>query len=372
MHTDSDYRLANLIADLTEQQKRGETPDIDRAARENPDLATELRELWATAQFAAAFVPLKATIPEAPATMSAPPEAIGDYEILEELGRGGMGVVYKARQRSLGRLVAIKMMRETRLSSPTDRARFRSEAEASAKLKHPNLVTVYEVGEHDGLPYIVMEFVDGRTLSQRLAEGPVASREAARLLAEIARAVDHAHTRGILHRDLKPSNVLLTHEGAAIGDSSLALTSEEQTRVKVADFGLAKRLTVTANSVADWKTQTGAIVGTPGYMAPEQATGRRDLTPATDVYALGAILYECLTGRPPFQATNVVDALFMVVEQEVVPPRMLTTGIDRDLELICLKCLQKPPERGSPDGPAERLRLPLFADDARDPPHRRA
>ncbi|HKB06551.1 MAG TPA: serine/threonine-protein kinase, partial [Gemmataceae bacterium] len=173
-------------------------------------------------------------------------------------------------------------------------------------------------------------------------------RDAARLVAEVARAVQHAHERNILHRDLKPANILLQRTEdrgqRTDGRSSVLCPLSSVLSPKVTDFGLAKRLTVPPGTVPDWRTQTGAIVGTPAYMAPEQATGRRDLTPATDVYALGAILYECLTGRPPFQATNPVDALMMVVEQEPVPPRLLASGIDRDLEMICLKCLQKPPE----------------------------
>jgi serine/threonine-protein kinase len=349
--TSHDDRLASLLAELAEQQRRGLTPSIDAVAREHPDLADELRSLWATAQFAAAFAPLHngatATLPAVAKEPIPPPESFGDYEILEELGRGGMGVVYKARQKSLGRVVAIKMMREARLSSESDRKRFLAEAEAAARLKHPNIVTVHEVGDQNGLPYIVMEYVEGRNLSQRLAEGPLPPRDAARLVADVARAVQQAHEGGILHRDLKPANILLSgvrrQESGVSKASTLTPDSYLLTPV-VTDFGLAKRLAVSSASMRDWRTQTGAIVGTPGYMAPEQANSRKDLTAATDVYALGAILYECLTGRPPFQATNAVDALMMVVEQEPVPPRLLVNGIDRDLEMICLKCLQKPPE----------------------------
>jgi eukaryotic-like serine/threonine-protein kinase len=347
-----DDRLANLLAELAEQQRRGTAPDIEAAARAHPDLADELRELWATAQFAAAFVTPAATAPTLPQTAAdpvPPPDSFGDYEILEELGRGGMGVVYRARQKSLGRLVAIKMMREARLSNDSDRGRFTAEAEAAARLKHPSIVTVYEVGHHAGLPYIVMEYVEGRTLGQALADGPLPPRDAARLVAEVARGVHHAHEGGILHRDLKPGNILLSNDQCPMPNDqkqpgSALVIGHSSFRPKVADFGLAKRMAVSPESVRDWRTQTGAIVGTPGYMAPEQATGRKDVTPATDVYSLGAILYECLTGRPPFQATNPIDILFMVVEQEPVSPRLLVSGIDRDLEMICLKCLQKPPD----------------------------
>src|SRR5262245_7495327 len=346
-----DDRLAALLADLAERQRRGLPADVETAARDHPDVADELRSLWATAQFAAAFAPGPGETPTAPARSAEPvaPDSFGDYEILGELGRGGMGVVYKARQKSLDRVVAIKMMREARLSSESDRARFRAEAEAAARLKHPNIVTVYEVGDQNGLPYIVMEYVEGRTLSQRLAEGPLPPREAARLVAEAARAVQHAHDHGILHRDLKPANILLSGvrgQGTGVsGAGHSRLTPDPCPRTPlVTDFGLAKRFEMSPTSVRDWRTQTGDIVGTPGYMAPEQASSRKDLTPATDVYALGVILYECLAGRPPFQATNPVHAIMMVIEQEPVAPRLLVSGIDRDLEMICLKCLQKPPE----------------------------
>jgi eukaryotic-like serine/threonine-protein kinase len=357
--TEQDERLAALLAEFAQRQMNGEVPDLEAAAHEHPDLADELRVLWATAQFASAFVrPLSATAPaeDRAATPLPAPDSFGDYEIFEELGRGGMGVVYRARQKSLNRQVAIKMMRDARLASETDRARFRAEAGAAAKLKHPNIVTVHEVGEHDGQPYFAMEFVDGLPLSRQIAEhGPMQPREAARLVADIARAVQHAHEQGILHRDLKPANILLDAENGARKAESTShggnrpareapLPNVEFRAPKVSDFGLAKRLAVGSGSIGDNRTQTGAIVGTPSYMAPEQATGRKDLSAAADVWSLGAILYELLTGRPPFQAASPVDTLLLVIEQEPVPPRWLDPGIDRDLEMICLKCLQKPPQ----------------------------
>jgi serine/threonine-protein kinase len=354
--TDRDDRLAGLIDRLAADQRAGRVPDIDAAAASDPDLGPELRELWAVAQLAGlarepGFAPPRTgrydpapSRPPAPADHAppAPPPAFGDFEILEEVGRGGMGVVYQARQRSLDRVVALKMIREASLATADDRARFRAEAEAAARLKHPNIVTVYEVGAVGGRAYICMEFVGGRTLAQRVADGPLPPREAAQLVATIARAVEHAHQHGILHRDLKPSNILLANgrrepAGAGGDDPPAGSRRPFAPDPKVTDFGLAKRLDATHTL-----TSTGAVVGTPSYMAPEQAGGRKDLTPAADVYSLGAILYELLTGRPPFQAANPVDTLLLVLEQEPVRPRDLNPTVPRDLELICLKCLQKP------------------------------
>jgi serine/threonine-protein kinase len=350
MAPDRDEQLAILISGLSEQARSGGTPDLDAVVQQHPELATELKELWAVAQFAdLARRSADATQPSTTKpddTVPAPlPRTFGDFVLEAELGRGGMGVVYMARQRSLDRTVAIKMVREAHLASESDRARFRVEAEAAARLHHPNIVTVHEVGTIDGQAYLCMECVSGQTLAQRLyTGGPLPPREAAQLVAVIARAVQHAHEHGVLHRDLKPSNILLS------GDSRQQ-TADRQNAAsglspassllfpKVSDFGLAKR-----TDRAESFTRTGDFVGTPSYMAPEQATSRRDVTPAADVYSLGAILYELLTGRPPFRASNAVDTLLLVLEQEPIPPRDLNPSVDRDLELICLKCLQKPPE----------------------------
>jgi serine/threonine-protein kinase len=358
MTADRDERLALLISDLSEQARRGQPPDLDGAAVRHPELASELRELWAVAQFAdlargsaGSTVARTFTADEPPATL---PREFGDFLLEAELGRGGMGVVYKAKQRSLDRTVAIKMVREAHLASESDRGRFRGEAEAAARLQHPNIVTVHEVGSTDGQAYLCMEYVDGCTLAQLVhADGPLPPRAAAELVAVIARAVQHAHENGVLHRDLKPSNVLLQRsedrgqksEAGRPAQSDLRpLSSDPFPKIststpKISDFGLAKR-----TDRAESLTRTGAVVGTPSYMAPEQATNRKDITPAADVYSLGAILYELLTGRPPFQASNPVDTLLLVLEQEPIPPRDLNPTVDRDLELICLKCLQKPPE----------------------------
>ena len=327
--TTRDDQLAQLLTGLTEQAALGQVDDVESLAREHPDLAVELRELWATAQLADGLAQTTEnaaiTIHHSfakPATATVPPPRIGDCELLEELGRGGMGVVYRARQLGLDRIVALKILRDASAASSIDLARFRAEASSAAGLDHPHIVPVYAVGDHEGQPYFIMRLIEGQALARRLAEGPIPPREAAVLLTPIARAVDYAHRRGILHRDLKPSNILVDREGMP----------------HVADFGLAKRLDVDLNL-----TSSGAIVGTPGYMAPEQvAMGRGQIGPASDVYSLGAILYQMLTGRPPFQAATALDTVFLVLEQDPVPPRLLNPRVDRELELISLKCLQKP------------------------------
>ena len=243
-----------------------------------------------------------------------------------------MGVVYRARQMSLGRTVALKMILQGGLASDSDVARFRAEAEAAAQLSHPNIVPVYEVGEHAGQPYFSMQLVEGTTLAQRLQQGPLAPREAAELLVPICRAIHAAHRNGVLHRDLKPSNILIDQTGRGF----------------VTDFGLAKRIPRPEDEAGKSShdmalTFTGAIVGTPGYMAPEQAAGPRgEVSRETDVYSLGALLYAMLTGKAPFHAATAVDTVLMVLEQEPVPVRILNSTSDVELGLIAMKCLQKP------------------------------
>jgi hypothetical protein len=252
-----------------------------------------------------------------------PVPEIPRYTVIGKLGRGGMGVVYQARQLQLNRLVALKMILAGSHADEQDLARFRREAEAVARLQHPNVVQIYEVGEHNGLPYLALEFCSGGSLDKKLKGGPLSFPEAAHLVEVLARAMHAAHQQQIVHRDLKPANVLLTADGTP----------------KITDFGLAKCLDDSAGY-----TPSNAALGTPSYMAPEQAGGRgKTISLAADVYALGAILYELLTGRPPFQAATDLDTILQVVSDEPVPPRQLQPQVPRDLETICLKCLQKEP-----------------------------
>ncbi len=282
--------------------------------------------------------------PSGPPSFAVPARLdVPGYEILSELGRGGMGVVYKARQTRLNRVVALKMILAGGHAGEGDRARFRTEAEAIARLQHPHVVQVYEVGEVDGHPFLSLEFCDGGSLADRLDGTPQPPREAAALVESLARAMHFAHGHGIVHRDLKPANVLLVRGGTP----------------KVTDFGLAKLLDAAAGQTGRGLTATGAAMGTPSYMAPEQAEGKaRRVGPAADVYGLGAILYELLTGRPPFRGATHVDTVLQVLGQDALPPRLLNPRVDADLERVALKCLEKEPARRYPtaDALAEDLR----------------
>ncbi len=245
----------------------------------------------------------------------------GDYELLSEIARGGMGVVYKARQTNLNRVVALKMILAGQLASGEEVQRFRTEAEAAANLDHPGIVPIYEIGEHDGQHYFSMGYVDGCSLADRVRNGPLPPKEAAELTKKIAEAIAFAHSRNVIHRDLKPANVLLDKNGEP----------------KVTDFGLARKTDTDSGM-----TRTGAVMGTPSYMPPEQAAGRTsEVGPLSDVYSIGAILYCLLTGRPPFQAANPLDTLMQVLEREPVSVSTINPEIQRDLETICHKCLQK-------------------------------
>jgi serine/threonine-protein kinase len=322
---------AQVLGLLEEMLDSGKTPE--EVCRDCPELLLEVRKRWQAfcridAQVGALLPGLRtaldagAVTPEPP---SAGPLQVPGYQVEAVLGRGGMGVVYKARQHALGRSVALKMLLLGPVAGSAELGRFRRETMALACLRHANIVQVYDAGDVEGRPYFAMEFVEGGSLAQKLAGTPQPARQAAALLATLAEAVQVAHQGGILHRDLKPANILLTADGTP----------------KIADFGLARRLDGGAGL-----TQSGVPMGTPSYMAPEQARGQTTIGPAVDVYALGAILYELLTGRPPFQGETAAATIHQVVNHDPVPPSRLNFKIPRDLETICLKCLQKaPPHR---------------------------
>ncbi|MFO0910125.1 MAG: serine/threonine-protein kinase, partial [Isosphaeraceae bacterium] len=261
------------------------------------------------------------------------PQRVGDYDILEEVGRGGMGVVYKARHRDLDRLAALKMVLAGEFASPSQELRFRLEAQLAARVQHANIVQVYEVGSYQGRPFLAMEWVEGGSLADQLDGTPWPPGKAAEFLQILARAVHEAHREGVVHRDLKPANILLKHD-ATSGDPLLA-------RPKISDFGLARP----TDGAVDL-TQSGFLIGTPGYMAPEQAGGRGAravVGPATDIYALGVILYQLLTGQLPFQAESTLELLRAVAIEEPRRPRRIRPGLPRDLEAVTLHCLEKEP-----------------------------
>jgi eukaryotic-like serine/threonine-protein kinase len=269
---------------------------------------------------------------DTPAVAGKPLLVMGDYELLEEVGHGGMGAIYRARQKSLGRIVAVKVILGGPLASSTALARFRAEAETAAQLQHPNIVAIHEVGEHDGLPFFSMDYVEGRDLAELTRRQPLPARTAARYVEAIAEGIHYAHQQGVLHRDLKPSNVIV----------------DQADRPRITDFGLAKRLTRNAEDGTRNAelTLTGQTLGSPNYIPPEQAAGRGGKVGVwSDVYALGALLYHLVTARPPFMADNPSAVVRMVQEQQPVSPRMLNPSVPRDLETICLKCLEKEPSR---------------------------
>lgn len=326
-----EIKLANLVSQLADRIQAGENVEFESVCSEHPDLREDLREIWGTLVVTDAIAAtarssnnsqLSDLSSEPTLSIPALPFRIGDYQLLEVIGRGGMGVVYRAQQISLNRIVAVKMIRENRPATPENRARFFSEAEANARLDHPGIVPVFEVSEFEGHPFFSMQLIRGETLAERLNRGPLPQRESARIMVDICRAIGFAHRQGVLHRDIKPSNVLI----------------DEQGQVRVTDFGLAKF----ADS-ADSLTKTGAVLGTPSYMSPEQAAGRSNMVgDRSDIYSLGAVLYHLLTGRPPFIADSPMQLAIQILEHDPPPPRLLEPGIDRDLEMIVQRTIQKP------------------------------
>jgi WD40 repeat protein len=301
----------------------GETTRHARNAETGPHSATETPTARMHSPIDASASPDQVAPEPADAVSPTFIRYFDDYEITSEIARGGMGVVFRARQMSLNRPVALKMILAGQLANEAEIRRFYTEAESAANLDHPGIVPIFEVGEHEGQHYFSMGFVEGQSVSQRLAAGPFPPREAAALLAKVADAIEYAHQRGVIHRDLKPANILIDASGSP----------------RVTDFGLAKKLK--SDSAL---TGSGQIMGTPSYMPPEQAGGERgEVGPAADVYALGATLYALVTGRPPFQAATAMDTVLQVLSDEPVPPRRLNTSVPADLETICLKCLEKEP-----------------------------
>jgi serine/threonine-protein kinase len=324
--SDSEQRLASVLAEVTDAVCRGEVIDLNQCCDDHPDLAADLRQLWATilvTDTAGKFDSQPQPRPNDDSQrLSAATSTLGDYELIQQIGSGGMGVVYRARQTSLDREVAVKMILPDRLASDADLRRFMAEASATAKLEHPNIVPVYDVGSIDGRPYFSMQLIEGTTLAERVQAGVLPQQEAATIVAVIARAIGFAHGNGILHRDIKPSNILITPAGKPL----------------VTDFGLAKQ----ASGDSDI-TRSGTVIGTPSYMSPEQASGRGELVgPASDVYSLGCVLYFALTGQPPLVADSPLELMMRVIEQDPLPPRFFRPGLDRDLEMIVIRALQKP------------------------------
>ena len=326
-----DAKFEAVLAEYLRRIDQGEYVDQDRFIAEHAEFAKPLRDFFDTAERIALLAgqPDETRDSNAQSPSSSPHLDViryfGDYELLDVVARGGMGVVYRARQVSLNRVVALKMILAGKLADEADVSRFHAEAEAAAMLDHPGIVPIYEIGEHKGQHYFSMGYVDGVSLSDRVKDGPLPPHEAAAYLLKIAEAVAFAHEHGVIHRDLKPSNVLLDRAGD----------------LKVSDFGLAKRV----QSDSDL-TATGQVLGTPSYMPPEQASGEvDDITELSDIYSLGATCYCLLTGNPPFAAASAVETLRQVVETEPIPPKDVNPDVDLDLQTITLKCLEKRPER---------------------------
>ena len=316
-----------MLEQIQQEISKGNSINPASIYLQYPEFERELRELipvMLVADVAGSFFRLEelSDVKSQATTTFELPCTLGDFELLEELGRGGMGIVYRATQQSLNREVALKMILPGRLASREQRDRFQHEAQAAARLDHSGIVPVYEVGELENCPYFSMKLIEGQTLSHLVQQELYRSRQAADIVSKVARAVHYSHNRGVLHRDLKPSNILI----------------DQNHEPHITDFGLAKH-----SSGESGLTQTGVILGTPSYMAPEQAAGSRgDVGVHSDIYSLGAMLYYMVTGRPPFQAASPMDTIMLVLEQEPVAPRIINPAVDRNLEMVILKCLQKP------------------------------
>ncbi len=320
---DDDALLDLISNEIYVRQLKGEAPALAEYRERFPRLAEPIELQFQLHQAAAgAGLITKPTVPGLPAAPTPPRPTIPGHELMEEIGRGAMGVVYKAWQTSLRRVVALKLLKIAGKNRETLQARFRVEAESVARLQHPSIVQIFEVGHHENCAYIALELVDGGNLAQRIKSAPFIAREAARWMQTLAQAVHYAHQHGVIHRDLKPANILLAKDGTP----------------KITDFGLARQ------TASDRRlTEFGDVLGTPCYMAPEQAWGNRPVLAAADIYALGAILYELLTGRPPFQGETAYGVLMQVATETPQAPVDVRPGVNLDLNAICLKCLAKEP-----------------------------
>ena len=322
-----EQELANLVTQLSDRVTAGENLLLELVVKEHPKFADDLRELWGVIIVTkdAGEEQRREATHEMEREMAGLdlPYDLGNYVLRKEIGRGGMGIVYKAKRKSDDMTVAIKMILKGEFSSRIERERFRAEAEAAKRLEHPNIIPIYDIGEHDGLPFFCMKLIEGQSLSEKLIRGPIFARQAGQIMDRISDAIGYAHQQGVLHRDLKPSNVMLDETG----------------KPYIADFGLAKQATASEATL----TRTGAVIGTPSYMSPEQASGiRGDVGVASDIYSLGAILYNMITGRPPFLGATSVETVLMVMEQDPIAPHTINRRVDRDLEMITMRCLQKP------------------------------
>jgi hypothetical protein len=321
-----EQELAVLVTRLADRVSAGENLNLESVCQEHAIFAKDLRELWGVIVVAnmAAVNHSHTTLPYVvPMFQSAQlPRQFGNYVLEKEIGRGGMGIVFQARRISDNQAVAIKMILRGEFASTVERFRFEAEAIAASRLNHPNIVPIFEIGKHENHDFFCMKLLEGESLAERLSKRPLPARTAAEVMLQISSAIAHAHQQGVLHRDLKPSNILLDQNGVAY----------------VADFGLAKSIHGQQSL-----TRSGAVIGTPSYMAPEQASGMKSqIGPSSDIYSLGAILYHALTGRPPFLGGSAVETVMMVIEQDPVAPRVLNPACDRKLEMIAMRCLQKP------------------------------